>query len=288
MKISKIIFSAVVIMLICSGCDLASPRSDHEGTVNQSGPVIQLPLAEALTDKQLEAYKKGSDEAAEKAAAKMIPNVQTQMKTVQDSLSGFISTKVESLESLLDVSAKLENKLYADIRTELSNVMEATVEVRNNMTAHFQSDVKMQASLSAEMKALSGNVAKLDSSVQGMVDGVTGQVGVGNKMDLNKVMETLQQEFKAGRDVFTNSFPREAVDVMVAQLKYQHQNEQVNQRYQYFSIIGILVAVMAIVGFAYRNARLRENNTNKLLLEAIGQLDPDAANHICQQMKENK
>ena len=264
--------------LFLLGCmRLASPEGRHEGQQTQS---LNIPLSDIINDKAIdEAADRASEKSAEKSslktAATVSANIETKMKSVQDNVTGLVTAKIDEIGKLVDISAKIENKMNADIRSEMSNVMKAVIDINTK----FESNI----SVKTDLKALSDNVLHM----QAMIDGI-GQVGINNKSDVNKVMETMQQEFKAGRDVYSNSFPKEAVDIMIAQMKYQSETNSIEQRYQYLTIVAVLVALKAIIlgisVYIYKNARLREENNNKLLMQAVGELDPIKASAITGKM----
>ena len=84
-------------------------------------------------------------------------------------------------------------------------------------------------------------------------------------------METLQQDIKstAERDVNTSNFPKETVEVFIS-----------NNRMWMSIMGGVFSLITTMAGFAYRNARLREQATAKLLMQALAHVPPDQAHHI--------
>lgn len=274
---TKLMIKLMPILFIFPGCmKLASPEGRHEGRVDQKGPVINIPLAELINDKVIKTTaEKTADRAAENAAAKtanaVTAQIDTKMKTVQDNITGLVTAKVEEIGKLLDIkadlSAKIENKMYASLESSIKNNMSAVANLQNNMNASLENTMTFRADMKTQLKAFSDINAKM----VGQVDGITGQAGFNNK--ISKTLETVQQDIRAqaGRDV--NMLPPQAVEVMMNQ----------NKTF-YWTIIGILAVIMAItlsaMLYIYRNSRLREENRTKLLMIALGKMDPNDAEEI--------
>lgn len=281
-----LVLITIILGSLLSGCGIASPEARNDASSQQVGPTIQMPIAELVdltADKSADAAaEKASEKATQKTTAAVSAVVDTKMKTVQDTLSGLITGKVDEIGKLIDLNATIENKL--NLKADVNNVIKALSDVQISMNTEFKNDMDFRNTMNANVKALSDNVLKLNTNFQGMVDGITGQAGVNNTMDVKKVMETLQQEFKAGRDVYNNSFPKEAVDIMIEQMRTSEKNERTNEQYNYWTIIGVLVIIKLIMVYFYRLSRLREINTNKLLSEALAKMEPHQAQTIQSKM----
>jgi hypothetical protein len=89
---------------------------------------------------------------------------------------------------------------------------------------------------------------------------VAGQAGVNN---------TIEKRFETITAHNVSMFPKEAVD-------------SIKGAYQLVIAALLLIKVIALsaLGYAYRHARLREQNASKLLMKAVGEMTPEKAAEI--------
>jgi hypothetical protein len=268
------LFIVLIPVTLCS-C-IASPKGRHEGEVTQTAPSVVLDLKDVVSDKAVQETATrtagaAADVAAAKAALTVHTDIENRMKTVQDNMTSLIGGKIDEIGKLIDIkntlSAKMDNQIYADLKVHLQNSIEAMATINAAVESSIRVSAEFRAQVQAQFKALSD----FNASLAGQVDGLTGQAGVNNR--IQKTLETIQQDIKAsaGRDV--NMLPPQAVEVMMDQ----------NKTF-YMTIIGIMGAIkvlaLAAFGYIYRNARLREENRTKLLMVALGKMQPEDAEEI--------
>ncbi len=233
-----------------------------------------LPLGEVVNTDQLEKNIK--------------TEIQSSSNSTQSQLTGLINTsvskigeKVVGLENNMDAMIKLTNNLdvkntatlsaQAEMKNTLQNTLEATANIRAEMNNVLKITNTLETNLSM-MNDIKTSVGNLDSKI-------SGQAGLLNNMS-SKVEDI---KLNAGRDV--NQLPREAVDLMMGNLK------------TYTIILGLLLVLgaLAMVLLYRSNAQretLRASSTKdeldklySLLLQVSPSLPKEFGEHLAKAME---
>lgn len=250
----------LVAIVFLTGC-LLSPKNEHKGEVQQTGPVVTVNAPSR--DPEL-------GKSVRESAEGVKTEVNTRMKTVQDALSGLITGKIDELDARLALSAQLSavvqaiGKIETTINGNVSNSadfraqLSAVVQAIGKLETVINGNVTNSADFRAQLKGLSDNLVSLRADLRLSVDGV--QTGIANRID------KVQQDIKstAGRDV--NYLPKEAVEAMEFQYKIT-----------IAVVLALKVILLTFAGYVYKSTRAREENYAKLLMRALGELDPDKA-----------
>jgi len=252
----------LLFLLLLVGC-----VADNESR-QSSDPVTETHIN--VPPPKVEVKQADTDKIVEDTAARVSQNVKTDLAANQAQLSGHIVAQLHKLEAnmkgLLNLEAKLENKMYADLRADLTSTVSAVAELRANFSANVTVTNKMDAKIDNQMKALSDIKTEL-GNVAGQADAtVAAQMGLSNK--LTKMQTTLQTDIKAGRDV--NMWPVSAVITVLGIV---------------LLLGGLIFGITAVIAKrAYDNARARQDNYMKLLMAALGDLEPHKAEKIRAQL----
>lgn len=244
-------------LILTSGC-LLDPKATHQGEVQQKAPEITVnipPLDPALKD------------SAGKAAEGVKAEINTRMKTVQDSISGLITGKIDEVKDLVKLEAKVDARAQLDAR--LSAVLQAIGKLETTINGDLTNTATAQADVRASLKGLSENLIALRADLKVSVDGV--QTGIANRIE--KKMEILQQDIKANSGRDTNFFPPQAVEVMKSQYHVM-----------IIVILTMKAILLAIAGYVYKSTKSREENYARLLMKAMGEISPDRAKELSKEM----
>jgi len=255
----KSLMPLLILLIWLTGC-IADNKTKMAPTIIDHKPEISMPAPEIAVEKV------DTDKIVEDTAAR----VRADMSSNSNQLSGHIVAQLQKMEvalkGLINLEAKIDNKMQADIDTKLTNTMTAMASLENTINAKFEANVnvtnKMEAKLDNTMKALSDINTKV-GHMSGQADATaSGQVGLSNK--LTKMQTTLQTEMRAGRDV--NMWPMSAVITVIGVIL----------------IMGLLVyGVTVYIGKrAYENASERQKNYARLLMVAMGEMEPDRAKEL--------
>jgi hypothetical protein len=247
--------ATLALTTLLTGC-IADQKNRQEGGDPVQQPIINVHTPPAQTVDTSKVEGKVGEEAA-----KLQTQVNTSLKTTQDQISGLFNAKISELSELVKLTANIDTKIEAKAQAELTAKLESQIKVMTELKAHFEANVNvsndMRADLKANVKALSDINVKLGQMTAQVDATVAGQAGVNN---------TIEKRFETITAHNVSMLPREAVDTIEGSYKL---------------VIGILILVKAIalaaLGYAYRHARLREQNNAKLLMKAIGEMAPEKA-----------
>lgn len=234
----------LVCMLLLPGC-IADNESRQTST-----PVTENHIH--VPPPQITTTETDTNRLVEDTAARVSQNVKTDLAANQAQLSGHVTGQIHKLEAtlsdLIRLDAKIDNKMVAELKAELTS----TIQLMTALKIHMETQIAFTNEMRMQLGKLSG---QLDATV-------AGQAGVNNTIE--KTMSTLQQDIKAGRDSTVNMLPPQAVEVM---------------ENSYKMLLGIVASIetiiIAVAGWAYRNARIREENNAKLLMKALSDLEPE-------------
>lgn len=238
-------------LILVSGC-LLSPKSTNQGEVQQKAPEVNIHVPPL--DPELK-------ESAGKAAEGLKAEINTRMKTVQDSISGLVTAKVDEVKDLVRLDTKIEAKAQLDAR--LSAVLQAIGKLETTINGDVTTSATAQADIRTSLRALSDNLINLQADLKVSLEGV--QTGIANRID--KKMEIIQQTAKSGHD--TNFFPPQAVEVMKSQYHVM-----------IIVILSLKAILLAIAGYVYKSTKAREENYAKLLMKAMGEMEPARAKEL--------
>lgn len=240
--------------LLLGGCIL--DNKTRQEAVHEYKPQIHIPPPVVKTTSL------DTDKLVGDTAARVSQNVKTDMATNQAQLSGHITGQIHKIEAslseLIKIEAKMDNKLVASLKADLTS----TIQLMASLKVHMES----QIALTNEMKAKLGHVSgQMDATV-------AGQVGVGNSIE--KTLETLQMDIKANSGRDTNLLPPQAVEIIKS-----------NYHTVGLFMLAVLVAVVLISIVGYNNARKRQEDYAKLLMLALADMDPDKGGSIRTQLR---
>jgi hypothetical protein len=249
---------SLLILLMC-GC--IADNKTRQGPVKiEHKPQIRVPPP-VIETTEVDTGKLVEDVAA---------RVNADMSSNSNQLSGHLVAQLQKLEmnlkGLVNLEAKIDNKMQAELRADLTNTMTAMASLENTINAKFEANVnvtnKMEAKLDNTMKALSDIQTKV-GHMSGQADATaSGQVGLSNK--LTKMQTTLQTEMRAGRDV--NMWPMSAVLTVLGIMVVMG---------------GLIYGVTIFIGKqAYAAARERQDNYARLLMVAMGEMEPDKSREM--------
>jgi len=239
--------SLTLVLLLLTGC--IADNKTRQTAVHEYKPQINVPPPIINTA--------DTGKLVEDTAARVSQNVKTDMAANQAQLSGHITGQIHKIEAtlseLIKIEAKMDNKLVADLRADLTS----TIQLMAALKVHMETQITLSNNMNAHLGNLSG---QLDATV-------AGQAGIGNSIE--KTMSTLQAEIKSGRDSYMNMLPQQAVDVITG-----------NYRLMGAFMVLLMVGVITISLVGYRNARARQDDYAKLLMQAMGSLEPNKAEEI--------
>lgn len=248
-------FIPLILPLILLGC-----IADNK-TRQTSQPITENHIH--VPPPNIEVKEVDTDKMVENTVARVSQNVKTDMATNNSQLSGHIVAQLSKLElnlkGLINLETKIDNNMYASVRTDLTNTIQAVATLRASFDANMSVTNEMKATLTNQMKAFSDIQTTL-GNMAGQADATaSAQVGLTNT--LTKMQMTLQNDIKAGRDV--NMWPMSAVlTVLVIML----------------AMGGLVFGVTAVIAkHAYDNARAQQDNYAKLLMMALSEMDPSKA-----------
>jgi len=253
---------ALALMVILS-LALFSCMFDQKGSIDQpvAPPVINIPPSQTVDTTELRQGVKDDITASSNAMAnQMTGAVNAPIAKLAEKLTGLEATIRAEISNTLtsnnQVSAELRAKLEAilTIMAEINVTFKMITEFNTNIDAKLSADASLVRELHAKVDTLNAQVA-------GMANG---QVGLSNKMDSTIANLT------AGRDV--NQMPKETVEVMLG-----------SYRMLMYIIGGMLSALTTIAGYAYRNARNREEQQAQILMKALAQLQPESAKSLAEE-----
>jgi hypothetical protein len=257
---TRTLLMSLLTLLMC-GC-IADNKTKQGPVTIEHKPQIKVP-APVIETKEIDTGKLVDDMSA---------RFKADMSSNSNQLSGHIVAQLQKLEmnlkGLVNLEAKVDNKMQAELRADLTNTMTAMAKleatINTKLEAHLNVSNEMNANLSNSMKALSDIQTKL-GNVSGQADATAaGQVGLKN--EISKMQTTLQSEIKAtaGRDV--NMWPMSAV----------------------LTVIGIMVVMGGLIyGItiflgkkAYEAARQRQDNYARRLMVAMGEMEPERSREL--------
>ena len=251
------LISFIVLLTLLTGC-IADNKTRQGPITIEHKPQISVPAPEITTENV------DTDKLVEDVASR----VNADMSSNSNQLSGHLVAQLQKLEAnlkgLVNLEAKMDNKMQADLRADLTNTMTALTRLEATFTANVNVTNEMKATLTNQMKALSDIQASL-GNVAGQAD-ATASAQVGLKNDLTKVQATLQSDIKAsaGRDV--NMWPMSAVLTVIAIMLVMG---------------GLMYGITVFIGKrAYDNARPRQEDYINLLTQAMGELEPHKAKDL--------
>lgn len=245
--------SLIFLLILLMGC--VADNNTRQASIIEHKPQIMMP-APIINTEQIDTNRLVEDTAA---------RIRADMSANNSQLSGHIVAQLSKLEvnlkALANIEAKIDNNLYAQLRTDLTSTITAVSNFKVQLENSIALTNKMDISLTNQMKVLSDIQFKI-GHMSGQADAtVSAQVGLKN--DLTKVQATLQADIKntAGRDI--NMWPMSAVITVIGIML----------------VMGTMVyGVTVFIGKqAYDNARAREDDYAKLLAQAMGELEPSKA-----------
>jgi hypothetical protein len=261
-------FIALCLLLLLSGCIKGQEiDSRQENTVIQKPPVVNVnvPKAEVV---DLDAVKR-----------EISTEIQTSSNNTSNQLSGLVNASVSKLAEKVtgleaSISANMTNTAVANLKSEVQASAAIVTSLRADIRNSIDVNTKLDATLTA-INQMSLSVGKIETQ---MTAAAAAQVGLENSFE--QKLETINTTVKTGRDSNINYLPQAAVDIMLAQIEAANENGRSQNRLWMYIMGGIFTAVTTIAGYAYRNARLREQGTAKLLMQALAQLPPEKAEVI--------
>lgn len=119
------------------------------------------------------------------------------------------------------------------------------------------------ASATSITSGVAAALANRDAHLENLIKDSTAAVQAGLKNEIHN----LRTDIKAGRDV--NYLPKEAVEIVISTNQFWSK-----------ALAGLCALASTIALYAYRNARLREENTNKLLMQVLARSLPEQMRDI--------
>jgi uncharacterized membrane protein len=184
----------------------------------------------------------------------------------QNQLSGLVNASISKVsEKIVGLEASISNNMTSTVMARLQASLEASITANANFQAEVRTSLDISNRLDLAVTAINTMSLKVGSLESQMAGAASAQVGFRNTFEQR--MESVKNDMQAGRDI--NYLPKEAVEIVLS-----------NNRTWMSVIGGILGLAQIICLYAYRNAKLREQNTNKLLMEALSRLSPEQAESI--------
>lgn len=252
----------LVIPLLC-GC-----LGDQKGSQSAS-PVVNTVPQMPSTPAPLPVASGAGIESVRQDIAQVRTELQSSANTTQNQMSGLvnasvskISEKMVGIESNIDALAKLQIEMRAEVHTDLNTTLSAITDIKTDIKNDIALSNKIDAAINATLK-LENKIGDITARFDAMAT-TTANAQVGLKNDLTNMISTIKNDNTAGRDV--NYLPKEAVQILES-----------NNKTWIMIITGFFSSVSGLALVMARNARKREEGTNKLLMQALAHCPVDKA-----------
>jgi hypothetical protein len=242
-------------LLLLSGCVL-----DQKGRIEQpmAPPVINVPPAQKVDTVELRQGIRDDITASSNATAnQMTGAVNASVSKLAEKITGLEA----NLSAVMNNTATLNTQASADLRARLDASVSAVAEMKATLSMVNEFNAKMENRIAADVsliRDLKAQIGELNTKLEATVNG---QVGLTNRI------ESKLENLTAGRDI--NQMPRETVEVMLG-----------SYRMIMYIVGSLLSAITAIAGYAYRNAKKREQNQSDLLMTVLTHVQPETAKRL--------
>lgn len=270
-------------LMILSGCLNPSQRVNEAPTItNPQPPSINTDKLELEMHKQKEYIRESQNAMQQNLNGQISVGVNklgeevNVVKANVDSVLKFntqFDTQIKEFKIQLSNNIELNATLQSQIK-DVSIKLQNQIELNNDIRIQLKNQIDLTNQMQATIKDISANID------------ISGLAGVGNKIE--KKVDEMRQDFKAGGDIINNQFTKEVLEA------YKSADKTIfttNLLYAIIFIVLILTVAISVVIILLRDRRTfkqerdenhqRSNFYQQNLMRALAKLPEKDGSEIC-------